>query len=162
MGGGGGGGMYGENLYFPPYSMILLGILFLVFIFTLSKMADAKFRLRDLINVGGVIIGIALTAIGSIFVLNTVLKLYVFHFDTPPYFSAEEMCQYDYNARPMTPDGGPVKLEGEAYDKCVTEKTDLETTRYVRQKKESMIDGLAMMLVGIPFWMIFGIRRRRD
>ncbi len=156
----GGGGLYGESFYFPPYAMILFGLLFLVLLFTLYKMADAKFRLRDLINVGGVIIGIALTAIGSIFLLNTILKLYVFQFDTPPYFSAQEMCQYDYQAKPMTPESGPVKLEGEEYDKCVTEKTNLETTRYVRQKKESMIDGLAMMLVGIPFWLIFGLRRR--
>jgi hypothetical protein len=124
-------------------------------------MADSKFRLRDLVNVGGIIMGIALTAIGSIFVLNTVLKVYVFEFTTNSYFSAQEMCQYDHQVRPVKPMDGPVKLEGEEYDKCVVEKTELEESRFVRQKQERMIDGLAMLLVGLPFWLIFGVRRRK-
>jgi len=123
-------------------------------------MSDTKFRLRDFINIGGVIIGIALTAIGSIFILNTILKLYVFDFDTNPYFSATEQCQYDHMAKPM--DDKPKKLEGEEYEKCVTEKTILENDRYVRRKQESMVDGLAMLLVGLPFWLIFGVRRRKQ
>jgi len=154
--------MYGDaGLYFPPYSMILLGLLFLIFIFTISKMADSKFRLRDLVNVGGVIMGIALTAIGAIFVLNTVLKVYVFEFTTNSYFSAQEMCQYDHMARSEKPMDGPKKLEGEEYDQCVIDKTELESVRFVRQKQERMIDGLAMLLVGIPFWLIFGVRRKK-
>ena len=159
--GGGGGMVYGEGaLYMPPYSLILLILLVLIFIFTISKMADAKFRLRDLVNVGGVIMGIALTAIGAIFVLNTVLKVYVFEFTTNSYFSATEQCQYDYQARPMNGEG-PKKLEGEEYDKCVGEKTELESSRFIRQKQERMIDGLAMLLVGLPFWLIFGVRRKK-
>jgi hypothetical protein len=131
-------------------------------------MPDTKFRFHDLINVGGIIIGIVLTAIGSIFLLNAVLKLYVFEFNTNPYFSATEMCQYDHMAKPAIREPiekptntGPVKLEGEAYDTCVEEKSALENQRYVRRKQENMIDGLAMLLVGIPFWLIFGVRRKK-
>ena len=155
------GRMYGDGFYFPPYSMIFLGLLFLLFIFIIYKMSDSKFRLRDFVNVGGMIIGIALTAIGAIFVLNSALKVYVFGFDTPPYFSATEQCQYDHQAKPMNREDGPVKLEGEEYDKCVVEKTASESARYIRQREENMIDGLAMLLVGIPFWLMFGVRRKK-
>jgi|GEM_PF-647736 hypothetical protein len=157
----GGGGMYysGGISYAPPYMILLIGLLFITFIFIIYKMSDSKFRLHDLINIGGVIIGIALTAIGSIFLLNAVLKLYVFDFDSNPYFSATEQCRYDHNNVKMGE--SPTKLEGEAFDTCVTEKTEQENLRYVRKKQESMIDGLAMLLVGIPFWLIFGVRRKK-
>lgn len=154
------GGGFGRAFYFPPYGFVFIASLFLIFIFIIFKMSDSKFRLRDFVNVGGMIIGIALTAIGAIFVLNSALKVYVFGFDTPPYFSATEQCQYDHQ-KPMNGVDGPVKLEGEEYDECVIEKTASESARYIRQRKENMIDGLAMLLVGIPFWLLFGMRRKK-
>ena len=143
-------------------ALFLLGtFFFLLIFFIIFTMTDSKFRLHDLIPVGGVIIGIALTAIGSIMILNTALKLYVFGFNTAPYFSAEEMCRYDNSGIKAVGEEGPRELTGEEKGTCITEKTENENKRYLRQKEENMIDGLAMLFVGIPFWIFFGIKRKQ-
>ena len=113
----------------------------------------------------GTLVGIALTAIGGVMVLNVVLKLYVFGFDTPTYgISFQHECVYDNFADLglENPKESRKKLSEEERANCITERKTEEKERYLRDKKENFVDGLAMLLVGIPFWVIFARKRKEE
>jgi len=117
-------------------------------------MEKSKFSwLRDLVNFGGTIVGIVLTAVGGVMLINSVLKVYVFQFDTNSYFNAEEMCQ-NYPMKTMNGIAEPEEKTEEELSKCVEEKTAFEKGRYTRQQHEKMIDGAAFLLVGAFLWLI--------
>ncbi len=120
--------------------------------------------LYDLINFGGAVTGIILTAIGGTMLLNAALKLYVFKFDSATYsYITEEQCRFDYQVVPISPKNvntEPKERSPEEVKKCLKERREEEERRYIRNKQESMVDGLAMLIVGIPFWVIFDRRRR--
>jgi len=119
--------------------------------------------LYDLINFGGAVTGIILTAIGGTMLLNSALKLYVFKFDSDSYsYVTRESCLYDYNLPPVKviDTKQPRQRSEEEIEKCLTERKAEEKQRYTRNKQENMVDGLAMLIIGIPFWIIFDRRRR--
>ena len=120
--------------------------------------------LYDLINFGGAVTGIILTAIGGTMLLNASLKLYVFKFDGYSYnYITEDSCRFDYRVQPFPvkeANSKPVERSEEEIKKCMEERKAEEEARYKRDKQESMVDGLAMLIVGIPFWIIFDRRRR--
>ena len=127
---------------------------------------SAKFSWpQDIINFVGAIVGIVLTAIGSVMFLNTILKVYVFGFQTESYFSAEQMCGFRDAPKIMLPVRAdpvlPANLSEAEMTACIEEKTTQATAQYLRRKKESLIDGFAMLLVGIPFWILFERRRKK-
>ncbi|MCF7830462.1 hypothetical protein K9M41_00480 [Candidatus Gracilibacteria bacterium] len=177
MGGGGMGmDMMMSSYYYIPYIsgnvglfIFIAAFLLLIAIFALriealnsnqNKMEKTKFSwIRDLVGFGGTIIGIVLTAIGGVMFLNTVLKVYVFNFETPPYFQAKEMCQNGYPMR--TPEGmvEPGNTSEEDLAKCMAEKEEVEKTRYMRQQYERMVDGFSFLIVGAFFWLMH--RRKR-
>lgn len=115
--------------------------------------------LRDFPRFAGTIIGIALTAIGGVMTLNVVLKVYVFGFTENSYFSAEEQCRFQDFAE-VKEGAKPARLSAEEKKDCIDQKKQIESNRFLRQKKENLIDGAAMLLVGIPFWIIFTRRRK--
>lgn len=117
--------------------------------------------LPDLLRFGGAVTGIVLTAIGGVMLLNAVMKLYVFHFQTEPYqvVSTEE-CKYDHNR--MTDDKQPYVRTAEEIEVCKTERLEENKIRFERSKKENMVDGLAMLLIGVPFWIIFWKKRKGE
>ncbi|MBT3349249.1 hypothetical protein HN954_01325 [bacterium] len=114
--------------------------------------------LRDLITLGGALTGIIMTAIGGVLVLNAVLKLYVFQFQTAEYsIVTTEECRMDYS---RMKESEPTVRTPEEIEQCKTDRQEENLLRFERQKKENLVDGLAMLLVGIPFWMIFWRRRK--
>lgn len=118
--------------------------------------------LPDLLRFGGAITGIVLTAVGGVMLLNATMKLYVFNFQTEPYqvVSTEE-CKYDHNRSIKTNDETkPYARTAEEIEICKAERLEENTIRFERSKKENMVDGLAMLLVGIPFWLIFWRKRK--
>jgi len=117
--------------------------------------------LRELVNFGGSIVGIVLTAVGGVMFLNTVLKVYVFGFEINSYFSAEEMCQKEeYRSVPGPDKAVPTMVQElkvntpEEIAQCKEEKTQVEKDRYSRQQKEKMVDGFAFFLVGVVLWAL--------
>lgn len=127
-------------------------------------MTDKKLAwLPDLLRFGGAVTGIVLTAIGGVMLLNAIMKLYVFQFQTEPYqiVSIEE-CKYDHNIQMPEKEGitKPYMRTTEEIEICKAERLEENKLRFERSKKENMVDGLAMLLVGIPFWVIFW--RKRD
>ncbi len=133
--------------------------------FNFKKMTEKKLGwLYDLINFGGAVTGIILTAIGGTMLLNAVLKLYVFKFDSYSYsYVTEDQCRFDYRVKPFPvkeADTEPKERSEEEIKKCMEERKAEEKARYKRDKQENMVDGLAMLIVGIPFWIIFDRRRR--
>ena len=121
--------------------------------------------LPDLIRFGGAVTGIILTAIGGVMLLNAVLKLYVFQFQTEPYqVISREECRYDHNrpAAVMKEEGVPYERTAEEVEICETERFEENQIRFKRSKQENMVDGLAMLLIGIPFWIIFWKKRKKS
>lgn len=121
-------------------------------------MAEKSFWMQRFPKLIGTLVGIVLTAIGGVMTLNVVLKVYVFGFTTNSYFSAEDQCKFeDYS---LVKEGEKAKLlKGEERTACIAEKTKIENDRYLRDKKENLVDGAAMLLLGIPFWIIFARRK---
>lgn len=122
-------------------------------------MADKKLAwLPDLIRFGGALTGIVLTAIGGVMMLNAVLKLYVFQFDSNEYaIVTTEECRHDYR---MMKGDEPTIRTPEEIEVCKIERREENSQRFVRNKKENLVDGLAMLLIGIPFWLIFWRKRK--
>ncbi|MCF7846968.1 MAG: hypothetical protein K9M51_02935 [Candidatus Gracilibacteria bacterium] len=113
--------------------------------------------LSHLINLGGALTGIILTAVGGVMVLNAALKLYVFQFQGEAYqIVTTQECQYDRNLGTEE----PRERTPEEIEQCKAERREEQKMRFRRQKEENMVDGLAMLLVGIPFWIIFDRRRK--
>lgn len=136
-------------------------------------MSDKKITwLYDLINFGGAVTGIILTAIGGTMLLNSALKLYVFEFSSNEYsYVTKDSCRFDYNYAPVPVAvakeptlNAETKRErtDEEIEKCMAERQAEERKNYTRRKQENMVDGLAMLIIGIPFWAIFDRRRRKS
>ncbi len=124
--------------------------------------------LRELVNFGGSIVGIVLTAVGGVMFLNTVLKVYIFGFEINSYFSAEEMCQKE-EYRPAPSIGPDAKMVSELkvntpeeIAQCKEEKTQVEKERYARQQKEKMVDGFAFFLVGVVLWALHRRKKKGE
>lgn len=122
-------------------------------------MTDKKLAwLPDLIRFGGALTGIILTAIGGVMMLNAVLKLYVFQFDSDQYsVVTTQECRMDYD---KVMDDKPTIRTPEEIEQCKVDRREENSLRFERNKKENLVDGLAMLLVGIPFWMIFWKKRK--
>ncbi len=129
-------------------------------------MTDKKLAwLPELIRFGGAITGIVLTAIGGVMLINATLKLYVFQFQTEAYqIVTDEECRYDHNRYADKVEDveftKPYKRTAEEIELCKKERLEENKIRFERRKKENMVDGLAMLLVGIPFWIIFWRRKK--
>jgi hypothetical protein len=120
--------------------------------------------LPDLLRFGGAVTGIILTAIGGVMLLNAVMKLYVFNFQSETYqIVSDEECRYDHNRSAVDTIAvveeksisKPYERTSEEIEQCKETRKEENKLRFERSKKENMVDGLAMLLVGIPFWIIF-------
>jgi len=119
--------------------------------------------IHDLINFGGAIVGIVLTAIGGVMFLNTSLKLYVFRLETNPYFSFREMCDDEFYGKPYVEPGQmvpPKKTEEEIQD-CMNKRLEIEKKSFRRQQQENFIQGTAFLIVGAFFWILHRRRKKK-
>ncbi len=133
---------------------------------------EKKFHwLRELPNLAGVIVGIVLTAIGGVMIINTVLKVYVFGFETNSYFNAEEQCTgklgYVDGRSPIAvptknSEEEAQKLTQEEIDECIEKTTQTEKDRYRRQQQERMIDAIGFLAVGIFLWILNRRRKKGE
>ena len=120
------------------------------------KMSEMKLPwLRNLVNFGGALTGIVMTAIGGSLLVNSVLKLYVFKFETEAhFFSSAEECRFDYSGEKK------VARKKAEIEVCRVERLQDSKASYRRRKQDNMVDGAAMLMVGIPFWIIFYHKKR--
>lgn len=118
--------------------------------------------LPELIQFGGAVTGIILTAVGGVMLLNATMKLYVFDFQSESYqIVSDEECRYDHNRSIKKADiNEPYQRTVEEIEQCKETRKEENRMRFEQNKKENMVDGLAMLLVGIPFWIIF--RKRKN
>lgn len=121
--------------------------------------------LPDLIRFGGAVTGIILTAIGGVMLLNSVMKLYVFNFQTESYqMVSTEECKYDHSRRTEITEkkeiAQPYERTEKEIEECKINRLEENKLRFKRNKQENMVDGLAMLLIGIPFWIIFWRKRK--
>jgi len=96
------------------------------------------------------IIAIGVMTIGAIIFLSPAIKLYVLGFDTPTYFNVEDNCYHQMQRSPEMKISIdiPLDIPYKTYEECVEKRTKSESQRYVRRKKEQMVDGFITFLVG--------------
>lgn len=95
--------------------------------------------------------------------LNAAMKLYVFNFQSESYqIVTTEECRYDHSKPMAVEDSNNRSYERtpEEIEQCKEERKAENSLRFEQRKKEGMVDGLAMLLVGIPFWYIF--RKKKE
>lgn len=140
--------------------------------------------IKNLVNLVGVTAGIIITAVGSIMLINSVLKVYVFGIEVNSHFDPKWTCEkYDWETREFK------KLENnmlssdvnvnininndkkeltqeqkEELDKkhkeCLLDEEIKAKNKYFANKKEEMGDGLAFLIVGLP--ILFFYQRRKN
>ena len=125
--------------------------------------------IKNLINVIGSSIGVIMIAIGSVMFLGAFLKLYVFNLKTDANFRTYE-CDQIINAPYTNPqiieEKGVVHNQlsnqerTEKYTQCIEREIDREQVRFINQKKHAMIDGFALIIIGLPI-LIFYMRRSK-
>jgi len=117
--------------------------------------------LKKLPRFAGAIVGVVFTAIGGVMTVNAGLKTFVFGIETPRYFSASEMCKVQ-PWESVTEGEKPKSLTREEKKLCMEEKTAEARLKYQQERKENLIDGLAFLIVGVPFWIICGRKKKED
>lgn len=110
------------------------------------------------VRTAGHIIGMILTIVGTIMIINASLSLALF--DQYAYTDVSMMCQYkDQDYRPYKADEEPMIYTEAEKAECIAEKEAQESARYRRQKLETIVDGVAPLVIGIFFWLIFRIKK---
>ncbi|PID83273.1 hypothetical protein CSB11_01915 [Candidatus Campbellbacteria bacterium] len=125
-------------------------------------------KIKSLINVFATTIGIIIIAIGSVMVLNSVLKLYVFGIETDSYFDAEQECINDIKLEDkLGPSGEILEIKyGEIrktqeYKDCIIAKTEQEKRSYKKEKTDNMADGIPFIIVGLAILVIYRTRKEK-
>lgn len=140
-------------------------------------MIQKKHWITSLPKVIGLCAGIILTAVGSVMVLNMVLKVYILGFTEPRYEgNYETMCEYknenekrrmlntlaQKNPEIAVVDTSlPMERSFAEKEACIAKEEAKAQKRYLREKKEDLVNGLSSLFVGIFFWTWFGYRRKK-
>ncbi len=121
--------------------------------------------IKSLINVVGTSIGVVLIAVGAVMLINATLKLTVFQLESSPHFEAYRCDQYiemDHGMFPANEKSEMTKLTPQQrekkYTECIVREQKREKKRFSNEKKHNLIDGTALLLVGIPLF-VFYMRR---
>ena len=138
--------------------------------------------IKNLINLVGVTVGITITAIGSIFLIGSFLKLYVFGIERDAYFEPKWACEkYDWETKELnnivsydeTTNSNtnknkkePTKEEkdrlNKKYKECIADEEKNEKEKYFLTKTDDMIQGLAFLIVGLPILFLYQKRKKRE
>lgn len=94
----------------------------------------------------GLLIGIILTSIGATLALSSGLKL---AFSEPVIYNYA--CQTNFDSK-LERD---VQLSSEEKQQCEEKALKEETARFVNEKTQKILDGIAFLVVGIFFWIWF-------
>ena len=137
-----------------------------------------KHWLTSLPKVIGLCAGIILSAVGSVMVINMVLKVYIIGFTEPRYEgNYETMCEYkNKNEKRITLDtlaqknpeisvvdtSFPMERSAAEKNACIAKEEAKAQKQYLREKKEDLVNGLSSLFVGIFFWVWFGYRRKKN
>jgi hypothetical protein len=149
-------------------------------------MMNATEIIKKLINLVGVTSGIIITAIGSIMLISSFLKLYVFGIEKGAHFDPKWSCNiYDieekitndllYSAKNVhileidSENKNIKKVFSEKekeelakkHKKCILDENQKEKEKYFLSKKENMADGLALLIVGFTILLIYKMKKKR-
>jgi len=120
--------------------------------------------LSRIIFVLGIAIGIMFTAVGTIMIVNASLKLAFF--DAPRYSNVEwkisecenETVSEGKITRAVKTDND---LTEEEIEKCKKEAETNAKADFEREEKETIVDGISSLFVGLLLWIAFGLWGRR-
>jgi len=112
----------------------------------------------SLMNIASGLLGLIFTLIGSIMLLNSIARLYIFGYETNKYFNASEICEF---SQKLSDENKLEKIKNNPKEKkeCIAEKTAFEKKKYHRQQTEQIIDGFVFLIVGGPVWIYY--RRKK-
>ncbi|XLQ20429.1 MAG: hypothetical protein ACKUBY_01450 [Candidatus Moraniibacteriota bacterium] len=126
--------------------------------------------IKNLINVIGSSVGVIMIAIGSVMFLGAFLKLYVFDIRSDEDFRAYQ-CDQIIDAPYTNPQqtGNYVITQKqlseedrlEQYEQCIARENKREQIQFVNRKKHAMIDGFALIVVGLPILLFYMFRAKK-
>lgn len=104
--------------------------------------------------------GIIMAAVGGSILISSSLKLSMF--EAEPYaLITQEECTYDYHSPVMqdSPVNSPkVRAEAEI-QACLERRKQEERTRFQNSKKDNMVDGISVLVVGAILLLAFRKRK---
>lgn len=103
-----------------------------------------KFNIRLLYLYLFSFVGLLITVIGCIQLINLGLKVYV--------FQGADVYTY-YEARPFKPDGTPQEMTPEEQQKYENEQKKRQEEETSRQRKSEASNAIAMIAVGLPLYL---------
>jgi hypothetical protein len=120
-------------------------------------MSDKKHWITKLVPALAFAAGIIIASVGGIMTLSSSLKLATF--DSGPYsYVNEEQCRYNYVS--LTGKGSePTERTEAEFEKCINKQKQEEMTRFQKNQKENIVDGISALIVGGLLLMAF---RRRE
>ncbi len=128
--------------------LFLLAIGFIVLIIFLMKGAKNPPRVLRLVYLYLLsFVGIVITVVSSIGMIDLVLKNYVFQVNNYGYYSSPEFCASSKgpdNVNPAT----PAEIE-----KCKNEQLELAKSENQNQIKRDLSSQIAGLLIGLPLWL---------
>jgi len=123
--------------------------------------------IKNLINVIGSSVGVIMVAIGSVMFLGAFLKLYVFNVNLDADFRAYQ-CDQIIDAPYTNPQQVKNTSEQlseedrlERHEQCIAREIKREQARFINHKKHAMIDGFALIVVGLPILLFYMFRAKK-
>ncbi len=131
----------------------------------MEKKNNRKHWLFVIVPIFAFAIGIAMASVGGIMTLNATAKMFLFESGPYAYISPNE-CLYDDFPAPINVaynvngDGAkdikkPRQRSEEEIEKCFAEKKNEEKIRFLNKEKQSVVDGLSALVVGLILIFIF-------
>lgn len=123
---------------------------------------------KSLTNVIGTTIGVVLIAIGAVMLINATLKLTVFGLDSGPHHNIYGCDLYEEDSRMRAADEKlAIDLLSEEerllkYEECLVREQEREKKRFINTKKHSLVDGIALLIVGIPLFAYYMRRSKKS
>ena len=104
--------------------------------------------IKKIVPTLGLLIGIVFVAIGGVVTLGSTLKYFLIE---PDLFYVEEGCRVGFD--------GVTPLSEEEKNDCIERRTAQETTMQKNNFMRSLIDGLAFLVTGTVFWVLWNRKK---
>ena len=129
----------------------------------MEKKKPKKHWVYIIVPVFAFTVGIVMASVGGIMSLNATAKMFLFESGPYGYISPNE-CRYDnfiapvpvaYDIKNIDGIKNPKQRSEEEIKKCLTERKNEEKIRFLNKEKQSLVDGLSALIVGLILILVF-------
>lgn len=119
-------------------------------------MSDKKHWITKLVPALAFAAGIIIASVGGIMTISSSLKLAMF--DSGPYsYINEDSCRYDYSKPAI--DGFNQERSQTEIQQCMDNQKQEELSRFQKNQKENIVDGVSALIVGGVLLLTFRKRK---